>query len=81
MSLTEPENPKGTPLPIPQFPVVGVLAVSLAFFLAALGEELGWSGYIIDPMEDRWGALQPPFSWGRCGPFGTSYHWCRLTGR
>lgn len=47
----------GAPLPIPQFPVVGVLAVSLAFFLAALGEELGWSGYIIDPMEDRWGAL------------------------
>jgi hypothetical protein len=31
--------------------------MSLAFFLAALGEELGWSGYIIDPMQDRWGAL------------------------
>lgn len=47
----------GTPLPIPRFSVVAVLAMSLAFFLAALGEELGWSGYIIDPMQDRWGAL------------------------
>jgi membrane protease YdiL (CAAX protease family) len=47
----------GTQLPIPRFPVVAVLAMSLAFFLAALGEELGWSGYIIDPMQDRWGAL------------------------
>jgi len=47
----------GTALPIPRFPVVAVLAMSLAFFLAARGEELGWSGYIIDPMQDRWGAL------------------------
>jgi hypothetical protein len=31
--------------------------MSLALFIAALGEELGWSGYVIDPMQDRWGAL------------------------
>jgi membrane protease YdiL (CAAX protease family) len=30
----------------------------LASFVAALGEELGWSGYAIDPMRDRWSALQ-----------------------
>ena len=30
----------------------------LAFFVAALAEELGWSGYVIDPMQDRWNALQ-----------------------
>jgi hypothetical protein len=47
----------GVPLPIPQFPVVATLAMLLAFFIAALGEELGWSGYVIDPMQDRWGAL------------------------
>jgi membrane protease YdiL (CAAX protease family) len=29
-----------------------------AFFVGALGEELGWSGYAIDPMQERWGALQ-----------------------
>jgi membrane protease YdiL (CAAX protease family) len=47
----------GVPLPIPQIPVVATLGMSLALFLAALGEELGWSGYAIDPMQDRWGAL------------------------
>jgi CAAX protease family protein len=30
----------------------------LGFFVAGLGEELGWSGYAIDPMQDRWNALQ-----------------------
>jgi membrane protease YdiL (CAAX protease family) len=29
----------------------------LVFFIAALGEELGWSGYAIDPMQARYGAL------------------------
>ena len=46
------------PLPAPQ---IGILAASLmfvAFFVGALGEELGWSGYIIDPMQSRWNALQ-----------------------
>jgi membrane protease YdiL (CAAX protease family) len=47
----------GVPLPIPQIPVVATLGMSLAMFIAALGEELGWSGYAIDPMQDRWGAL------------------------
>jgi len=47
----------GVPLPIPQIRVVATLAMSLAIFILALGEELGWSGYAIDPMQDRWGAL------------------------
>lgn len=29
----------------------------VAFFFAAFGEEIGWSGYAIDPMQARWGAL------------------------
>ncbi len=48
----------GVTLPTPQFPVLAALAMFLAFFIAALGEELGWSGYVIDPMQDRWGALR-----------------------
>jgi uncharacterized protein len=48
----------GVPLPTPQFPVPATLGMLLAFFIAALGEELGWSGYVIDPMQDRRGALQ-----------------------
>ena len=47
----------GVPLPIPQFPVAASLILALAFFVAATGEELGWSGYAIDPMQERWGAL------------------------
>ena len=27
------------------------------FFIAAIGEELGWSGYAIDPLQNRYGAL------------------------
>lgn len=48
----------GFSLPNPQFPVLAALAMLLVFFIAALGEELGWSGYVIDPMQARWSALQ-----------------------
>lgn len=71
----------GVPLPIPQAPVVATLAMSLAIFILALGEELGWSGYAIDPMQDRWVRSLPAFSWGWCGPYGTSCRWCRFTAR
>jgi len=48
----------GTPVPAPQFPVLGVLGLSVIFFIAATGEELGWSGYAIDPMQTKWGPLR-----------------------
>ena len=47
----------GVPLPVPVVPVLLVFALFLAFFIGALGEELGWSGYAIDPMQHRWNAL------------------------
>ena len=47
----------GVPLPTPQIPVLATAAMFITFFIAALGEELGWSGYITDPMQDRWRAL------------------------
>jgi membrane protease YdiL (CAAX protease family) len=46
------------PLPAPQFPGLAALFMGLAAFVAALGEELGWSGYIIDPLQKRWSALR-----------------------
>ena len=46
------------PLPTAQFAVLEALAMFLVFFVPALAEELGWSGYVIDPMQDRWNALQ-----------------------
>lgn len=48
----------GSPLPPPQLPALVVPAMFLAFFVVALGEELGWSGYAVDPMQARWGALR-----------------------
>jgi uncharacterized protein len=47
----------GVPLPAPQFSVSAALGMSVAFFVSALGEELGWSGYALDPMQHRWNAL------------------------
>ncbi len=46
------------PLPIIEFPGLAALLMFPVFFIAALGEELGWSGYAIDPMLGRWNALQ-----------------------
>ena len=48
----------GWPLPPPQLPVLAAPGILLAFFITALGEELGWSGYATDPMQARWNALQ-----------------------
>ena len=48
----------GMPLPAPQVSVVPALLMLLAFFVGALGEELGWSGYVLDPMQARWSALR-----------------------
>ena len=47
----------GVQLPKPQFEVTTTLFLFAVFFIAALGEELGWSGYAIDPLQDRFGAL------------------------
>jgi uncharacterized protein len=48
----------GLPLPTVQFPVLAALGAFVGFFIAAQCEELGWSGYALDPLEARWNALQ-----------------------
>jgi membrane protease YdiL (CAAX protease family) len=52
------------PLPPPQIPLLPTLLMFLAFFVGALGEELGWSGYVLDPLQDRWSALRAGVSLG-----------------
>ena len=47
----------GTPMPAAQFQLLPAVLMFIAFFVGALGEELGWSGYALDPMQARWGAL------------------------
>ena len=53
MRLMELPLPSETRIPFMTIPVLFV-----AFFIAAAGEELGYTGYAIDPMQDRWGALK-----------------------
>lgn len=46
-----------TPVPAAQFQPFPALLMFMAFFVGGLGEELGWTGYALDPMQERWGAL------------------------
>jgi hypothetical protein len=45
------------PLPPVRMAWAGVPVLLAGFFVGALGEELGWSGYAIGPLQDRVGAL------------------------
>ncbi|MGO9995416.1 MAG: CPBP family intramembrane glutamic endopeptidase [Steroidobacteraceae bacterium] len=48
----------GTPVPTPQLTILPTLTLCVVFFASAVGEELGWSGYAIDRMQNRCGALK-----------------------
>ena len=47
----------GMPLPTLQLSLTTAIALLVLFLVSALGEESGWSGYLIDPLQERWGAL------------------------
>ncbi len=48
----------GLPLPAKwNISFLMILILFVAFFIFAIGEELGWMGYAVDPMQDRWSAL------------------------
>jgi membrane protease YdiL (CAAX protease family) len=47
----------GRELPAPDIQWMSVPGLFLMFFVAGLLEELGWSGYVLDPMQDRMGAF------------------------
>lgn len=46
----------GRPLPEPDIPLSVVPVLVVAFLFAAACEEAGWSGYVLEPLQDRWGA-------------------------
>ncbi len=47
----------GVQLPAPEIRFLPTLVLCGVTFVAALAEELGWSGYAVDPMQRRWGVL------------------------
>ena len=48
----------GISLPVqPHVPFLLIPVLFVVFFVGAAGEELGYMGYAIDPMQERWGAL------------------------
>ncbi|MBC8172136.1 MAG: CPBP family intramembrane metalloprotease [Anaerolineae bacterium] len=50
-------NLAGNPIPALRFPVLMVPVLFIAFFITAVGEEVGWQGYAFDPLQKRWNAL------------------------
>ncbi|MGG0726880.1 CPBP family intramembrane glutamic endopeptidase [Bacillus paramycoides] len=47
----------GLPLSGVQTPLLALPLLFILFFISATFEELGWMGYAIEPMQERWGAL------------------------
>ena len=48
----------GILLPEPQTPVLSIVIFFMIYFVCAIGEEIGWSAYAIDPLQNRYGALK-----------------------
>ncbi len=47
----------GIPLPDLHIPWLMIPILFALYFIAAVGEEAGWMGYAIDPLQGRWNAL------------------------
>jgi len=54
----------GAMLPEPETPLLYVFIFFFVFFIGAIGEEIGWSGYVTDPLQNRYGALKASFILG-----------------
>jgi membrane protease YdiL (CAAX protease family) len=65
----------GTPVPGPKLEILPAFALCAVFLVSALGEELGWTGYAIDPLQQRWGALRAGLLLGAAGAV---FHWVAL---
>ncbi len=65
----------GASVPIPSLSIVTTLVLYIMFFVFTLGEELGWTGYAIDPLQQRFGALGGALV---LGTFWAVWHWLPL---
>ncbi|WP_181143807.1 type II CAAX endopeptidase family protein [Streptomyces cinnamoneus] len=48
----------GMPLDGARSPFLALPVLLVVFLVSAAGEEAGWLGYALDPLQDRWGALR-----------------------
>ena len=48
----------GVLIPESQTPILYTPVFFIVYFIGAIGEEIGWSGYAIDPLQNRYGALK-----------------------
>ena len=65
----------GMPLPSPQLSLTAAVVLFALFFVGALCEESGWAGYLIDPLQERWGALRASLV---LGSVWAVWHWVPL---
>lgn len=55
----------GLPLPYTvDISLQTALVFFLLYFISGVGEELGWTGYALDPLQNRWGAFKASFILG-----------------
>lgn len=47
----------GIPIPPPSPLTYAIIPMFMIFFVAALGEEIGWTGFATDPLQRRWGTF------------------------
>jgi uncharacterized protein len=58
----------GPPLPDKQYiPLLMIPPLLVLFFVLAVCEEVGWTGYVTDPMQERWSALTTSIILGSVG--------------
>lgn len=54
----------GRALPAPEISLVTAAALFALYVVAGAGEELGWTGFALEPMQRRWGALPSAITLG-----------------
>ncbi|MBT3754872.1 MAG: CPBP family intramembrane metalloprotease [Candidatus Cloacimonetes bacterium] len=45
-------------IPVPMFPITAIPVLFFSFFIMALGEEIGWMGYVFKPMQNQLGTFK-----------------------
>jgi membrane protease YdiL (CAAX protease family) len=66
----------GMAVPAPHIALLPATGLFLVFMVGALGEELGWTGFVLDRLLGRWGAVRSGLL---LGGIWAIWHWVALT--